>query len=78
MKYKNDSTGYNIQCVNVKKKKKVDNKVKNNGPFPIYLISFSVDKLCSEEAEFKGYSNLAQSKELKGNFHVLSSLHDSS
>ena len=49
-----------------------DNEVQNNVQLPIYFISFRAEKLCSQEAELTGsYSNLAKSKERKGNFPVL-------
>ena len=41
-----------------------DNKVQNDVPFPIYLISFSVGKLCSQKAELTGkVTAILQSKE---------------
>ena len=48
------------------------NEVQNNVLFPIYLISFSVEKLCTQEAELTGrVTAILQPKELKGNIPVL-------
>ena len=46
--------------------------MQNDVPFPIYLIGFSVGKLCSQKADLTGkVTAILQSKERKGNFPVL-------